>query len=99
MIIDNETRALLNGVFGEQLSAEEVADGKTLGFRSALGVVMAGQGFAGLHMAAVRVLIRTALCNGLGEVPFGWSLLPTDDDKHELAVWVFEAPVRAREVA
>ena len=98
MNIDTETKALLDRVFGEQLSAEEVADGKTLGFRSALSVVTS-RGAVWLEAAAVSLLIRTAVCNGLRELPFGWSLLPTDDGRHELAVWVLEAPVRAREVA
>ncbi len=87
MNIDTETKALLDKVFGERLRADMA---ETLGLRSALGVVMSGEGFAGLHSAAVSVLIRTALCNGLGEIPFGWSLLPTTAAQHELAVWVLD---------
>jgi hypothetical protein len=87
MNIDTETKSLLDHVFGEQLRADLA---KTLGLRSALSVVMADEGLPELHSAAVSVLIRMALCNGLGEIPFGWSLLPTEDGKHELAVWVLD---------
>ena len=87
MNIDTETKALLDHVFGEQLRADLA---KTLGLRSALSVVIADEGLPELHSAAVSVLIRTALCNGLGEIPFGWSLLPTTAAQHELAVWVLD---------
>lgn len=90
MNIDTETKALLDKVFGEQLPAELVAEAKTIGLRSALSVVMADEGLPGLHSAAVSVLIRMALCKGLGEIPHGWSLLPTTAAQHELAVWVLD---------
>ena len=95
MNIDNETKALLDNVFGERLRADMA---EILGLRSALSVVMDLQGLTGLS-AAVSVLVRTALCNGLGEIPFGWSLFPSEDGKHKLAVWVIDAPKRAREAA
>jgi hypothetical protein len=99
MKIDAETKTLLDNVFGEQLPADLVAEAKKLGFRSAISLVMADEGLEALRREAVCALIRIALCKGLGEPPAGWSLLPTAAAQHELAVWVLEAPVRAREVA
>jgi len=88
MNIDTETMALLDAVFGEQLPADLVADAQKLGFRSALCVVMKGREVPGLQSASVSALIRIALCKGLGEMPYGWSLLPKDDDEYELTFWV-----------
>jgi hypothetical protein len=95
MNIDTETKALLDGAFGERLRADTA---ESLGLRSAMSVVIFREGSVGLP-AAVSLLIRTALRKGLGELPFGWSLFPTDNGRHELAVWVLEAPERAREMA
>jgi len=99
MNINTETKTLLDNVFGEELPIESVWAAKGLGFRPALSVVMADEGMVEFRREAVSVLIRTALCNGLGEMPFGWSLLPTDAAQHELSVWVLDTPKPAAEAA
>jgi hypothetical protein len=51
---------------------------------------MPDEGLPGLRPEAVQILIRSALSKGLGEMPFGWSLLPAADAQHELTVWVLD---------
>jgi len=55
-----------------------------------MSVVIPEQDSPGLRPEAVRLLIRTALCKGLGEMPFGWSVLPNEPARHELTVWVLD---------
>ena len=90
MNIDTETRTVLDNVFGMEMSADFVAEAKTVGLRSAMSVVVADEALSGLRHGAVSLLIRTALRNGLGEMPFGWTFLRTDATHHELTVWVLD---------
>ncbi len=96
MNLSAETKTLLDNVFGGELSADMPSNLKKHGLRSAMSMVMADEGLPELRPEAVRLLIRTALCKGIGELPFGWSILPTDAAQHELTVWVLDGLAKER---